>query len=75
MSQLDDVMIPLTKIKSLEYVTIHGLKITDKSIQQFRKLPNLKRVYLDGCDVTKAGVENLKSGLKTDHKVEFELDN
>jgi hypothetical protein len=67
----DDAMIPLSKIKSLEYVEMHGLAITDAGIQALGNLVHLKRLYVEGSrGVTTKGVNKLKAGLTG----EYELD-
>ena len=68
----DDAIQLLLQIKSLEYVEIHGLEITDRGIQVLSDLTALKRIYIDGCrNVTTEGVNKLISNLKGDYVLDY----
>ena len=57
----------LSKLKSLEHLTLHGAKITDEGIQQLSGIPGLKRMDLQGCNVTEEGLQRLKKKLPALH--------
>jgi len=53
----------ISKLKSLERLTLHGAKITDEGLQQLSKIPKLKWMDLQGCNVTEQGLQRLKKKL------------
>jgi internalin A len=53
----------LSKLKSLEHLTLHGAKITNDGLQQLGNLDSLKWMDLQGCDVTEEGMQRLKKKL------------
>jgi hypothetical protein len=67
----DDAMPPRSRIKSLEYVLMNRLEITDQGIQSLCNLTQLKRLCLIDCKgVTMEGVNRLKANLKGDFELE-----
>lgn len=67
----DEAMAPVSRIKSLEYVEMHGLDITGQGLQTLAGLTQLKRLYIHGADkLTREDVDKLKTKLKG----EFVLD-
>ncbi len=53
----------LSKLKSLEHLTLRGAKITDEGIQQLSQISTLEHLDLVGCDVTEDGLQRLKKKL------------
>lgn len=53
----------LSKLKSLERLTLRGAKITDEGIQQLSQISTLKHLDFIGCDVTEDGLQRLKKKL------------
>lgn len=53
----------LSKLKSLERLTLHGAKITDEGLQQLSEISTLKWMDLQGCNVTEQGLQRLKKKL------------
>ncbi|HUT47000.1 MAG TPA: hypothetical protein VMX36_11990 [Sedimentisphaerales bacterium] len=53
----------LSKLKSLERLTLRGAKITDEGLQQLSEIPTLKWMDLQGCNVTEQGLQRLRKKL------------
>jgi Leucine-rich repeat (LRR) protein len=53
----------LSKLKSLERLSLHGAKITDDGLQQLGNLNSLKWMDLQGCNVTEEGLLRLRKKL------------
>jgi Leucine-rich repeat (LRR) protein len=53
----------ISKLKSLESLSLRGAKITDEGLQQLSGIPGLKWLNLQGCDVTEQGLQRLKKKL------------
>ena len=53
----------ISKLKSLEQLSLIGAKITDEGIQQLSEIPELKWISLQGCNVTEEGLQRLKKKL------------
>ena len=67
----DDIMLPLSRIESLEYVEMHGIDITGEGLQALAKLTQLKRLYI--YDATRIATEDVNK-LKASLQGEFVLD-
>jgi Leucine-rich repeat (LRR) protein len=53
----------ISKLQSLERLTLHGAKITDEGLKYLEKLKSLKEMDLQGCKVTEEGLQRLKKKL------------
>ena len=53
----------ISKLKSLERLTLRGARITDEGLQQLSRIPTLKYLRLPGCKVTEQGLQRLKKKL------------
>jgi Leucine-rich repeat (LRR) protein len=53
----------ISKLKSLERLSLLGAKITDEGLQQLSEIPGLKWMDLQGCNVTEKGLQKLKNKL------------
>jgi Leucine-rich repeat (LRR) protein len=53
----------ISKLKSLEHLSLRGAKITDEGLQQLSKIKGLKWMSLQGCNVTEQGLRRLKKKL------------
>jgi len=52
----------LKEFKNLQSFT--GRMVTDTGLKELKELKTLKILHLDACDVTDAGVKNLKAALR-----------
>lgn len=57
----------ISKLKSLERLSLRGVKITDEGLQQLSKIPTLQWLDLQGCKVTEQGLQRLKKKLPALH--------
>jgi Leucine-rich repeat (LRR) protein len=53
----------ISKLKSLESLSLRGAKITDEGLQKLSEIPRLKWLDLQGCNVTEQGLKRLKKKL------------
>ncbi|MHC4727553.1 MAG: leucine-rich repeat domain-containing protein, partial [Planctomycetota bacterium] len=53
----------ISKLKTLERLTLYGAKITDNGLKHLEKLNSLKEMDLQGCKVTEEGLQQLKKKL------------
>ncbi|MGB2862833.1 MAG: hypothetical protein WBC05_05855 [Sedimentisphaerales bacterium] len=63
MDVTDDGLRYLSKLKSLEQLSLRGAKITDEGIQQLSEIQTLKYMYIQDCNVTEQGLLRLKKKL------------
>ena len=53
----------ISKLKSLERLSLRGAKITDEGLQQLSELRGLKWISLQGCNVNEQSLQRLKKKL------------
>jgi hypothetical protein len=53
----------LQGMKKLWFMNLADCRLTDAAIAHLEKLPALKRVYLNGTNVTNGGIEKLTKAL------------
>ena len=53
----------ISRLKSLENLTLSGAEITDEGLLQLSEIPTLRWVDLQGCGVTEQGLQKLKKKL------------
>jgi hypothetical protein len=53
----------ISKLQSLERLTLHGAKITDEGLKHLEKLDSLKWIDLQRCKVTEEGLQQLNNKL------------
>jgi hypothetical protein len=57
----------ISKLQSLEHLTLYGARITDKGLKHLEKFKSLKWMDLQGCNVTEEGLQKLKKKLPALH--------
>ena len=63
----DTALKHISKLRSLERLTLYGANITDKGLKHLEKLKSLKWMDLQGCKVTEEGLQQLKKKLPALH--------
>ncbi|UCC99590.1 MAG: redoxin domain-containing protein, partial [Phycisphaerales bacterium] len=53
----------MSRLKSLEHLSLSGAEITDEGLLQLSEIPTLRWMDLQGCGVTEQGLQELKKKL------------
>ena len=48
---------------ALEELEVHNFKITDIGVMRLSQMQNLRRLYLEGTDISKLGIEKLRAAM------------
>jgi hypothetical protein len=67
----EDAMLALSRIESLEYLTLYRIQVTDRGVQALSNLTHLKCLHLQGCEgITSEQLDKLKASLPGDFELE-----
>ncbi|HEY9712997.1 MAG TPA: protein kinase [Chroococcales cyanobacterium] len=68
-TEIDDQAMPyITKIKSLEWLSLNNTAITDDALARLHLLPHLNQLHVDHCNITDRGIDYI---VKQAPKLEY----